>query len=373
MIMQKEREKLQKYIKNRFAETDNDYQTYDIESKIDNKLTYNENFNIIKSELDILLKDKPKKRKDAEIMSKEEYSYKIQQQLSQFEKEADENLNLFLEKIEKDETTELIEKVYADIKHKTKMVAKKKIKGFLLYGEAGIGKSYSVKRAFLEIGEKFELFSGHLTTLEMYNKLFEYKDKNIIIDDVNILNDKKNLALLKACLCEPFDVQYNTTSSRLKAPNKFTFMGTICIILNQLPKDNEDLKAVMDRIPSLNFELNYKTKMGVIFELAKQEKEEFELNYEQRLEVARWLRENTSEATKNLSLRLLYLCFAFYDYFKGDEYWKRLAKKQIQEDEYMSLIIQGYSEQQFIQETGLSRRTFYRYKSKLVPKCHDFE
>ncbi|MFH1276237.1 MAG: hypothetical protein ABIH82_03925, partial [Candidatus Woesearchaeota archaeon] len=59
----------------------------------------------------------------------------------------------------------------------------------------------------------------------------------------------------------------------------------------------------------------------------------------------------------------------FYKWNK--ETWTILAKDYLQNDEYTTMIIQGVTEKDFCEKTGLSRPTYYRIKQK-VSKSHDF-
>jgi len=251
------------------------------------------------------------------------------------------------------------------------MIADKKARGFLLFGKAGLGKTYSVIRAFREVKTNFVLLAGHITSLEFYHFLFENRNKHIVLDDVNVLDNEQNLNMLKACLSDNSRVvQYHTTSSKLKVPNKFLFNGSIVLLLNVVPKKSESLKAVESRILTYELKMDYKTKIQIIFELAKQPYKEIERD--KRFKIAKWIKNNTNEATENLNLRLLFNCYEFYRF--DCENWIKLAEKIIKTNEELYLIVQGLVERDWCEKTGLSRRSYYNYKEKLlkVQKCNDF-
>ena len=243
------------------------------------------------------------------------------------------------------------------------MVLEKKSRGLLLYGEAGLGKSFNVKKALkennLKEGQDFNMVCGHITPMSFYKKLFYNKDKLVILDDINILQSMINLNMLKATLSEGL-VEYS--SSVLKdVPNQFVFTGQIIILLNDKPKNNEHLKAVENRILTYHLEMDYQTKMSILYDIAKIDYPE--INLQERQDIAKWIKDNTNESTKNLSIRLLFMCFEFYKFDKVN--WETLASSYIQNDEYMTLIVQGCSEQNFKERTGLCRATYYNYKRQL--------
>ena len=122
------------------------------------------------------------------------------QQLEKIEKEADKEFEKTLKEIKDSPTTDKLEEIFNTIKNFTKMVVKGHKKGFLLYGNAGIGKTYNIIKAIKEENQKLNIFSGHITSLELYHYLYEHRKENVILDDINILENEQNLNLLKAVL-----------------------------------------------------------------------------------------------------------------------------------------------------------------------------
>lgn len=298
----------------------------------------------------------------------EQHKQLVEQEIQKIEQQAELEFNKTLNQIENQSTTETLEDIFFIPKQYTKMVINGNARGFLLFGSCGLGKTYSVIRAFGEMKKNFVILSGHITSLELYNFLFEHRQEHIVLDDVNILENEQNLNLLKSCLSDNSRlVQYHTTSSKLRVPNKFIFEGSLIILLNKIPRKNESLKAVESRILTYELKMDYETKIKIIFELAKQNYKE--MKEQERLEIVKWIKENTSEATENLNLRLLFTCYEMYRFDK--ENWIKMAQKLIVNDRYIQLIVQGCGEQDFIQKTGLSRMTYYRFKKK-VSKYHDF-
>ena len=240
-INNKERANLEAYIKKRFDDVDQDYKTFDTKAEIDSDLSYGENKGIIEQKLNAILpKTIPAKKKDTIIpKEKMEQVYIIETQRA--EQQAKLEFEKVLEKIENDSTTNVLENIYYVPKQYAKMVAKGNARGMLLYGSCGIGKSYCVMRAFREVNVPFVLISGHITSLELYKFLFEHRKENIIFDDVNLLENKNNLNMLKSCLNDNSRiVSYHSSSSKLDVPSSFLFEGTIILLVNS-KVNNEDL------------------------------------------------------------------------------------------------------------------------------------
>lgn len=272
-----------------------------------------------------------------------------------------------LEKIAKTPTAVSLEKFYLVPKEYIKMVIQSRARGFLLYGEAGLGKSFNVKKglkeANLEEGKDFVFIAGHITPLQLYKKLYYNKDKLIILDDINLFESKINLNMFKACLSDNANLVEYSSSALRDIPNQFVFSGRVIILLNEKPENSEHLKAVEDRILHYHLEMGYDTKIQVLYDVAKVDYDGVTLK--ERQYIAKWIKDNTNQATKNLSIRLLFTCFEFYKWNKA--IWTTLAANYLKNDEYLNLIIKGTPECDWTRLTGMHRATYYRYKQKLQP------
>lgn len=132
----------------------------------------------------------------------------------------------------------------------TKAVASNVVKGLVVSGPAGIGKSYTVDttlRDTLEMlgrlsgrGPMYESISGGISASKLYQKLYEFKDEGqvLVFDDCDgVLYDEDSLNILKAALDSKKTrrISWNTHSHFLAAndiPSSFDYKGGIVFITN---------------------------------------------------------------------------------------------------------------------------------------------
>jgi hypothetical protein len=362
---EKEIKLISDYVKKRYDEVDMDYKTFN--GDIDTELTYLEQKRLIDEKLLTLLPAVvPKKRKECsmpEQQAKEELAKMMRAEQEKQEKEIKDRLDKEIELITKD-SQELGRLYHIPIRY-IEMVANKEQRGLLLYGESSLGKSYRVKEVLNRLKIKDYFFvSGHITPMKFYEKLYRARNELVIFDDVNILDNLIILNMIKASLNENSGnvVEYHTTK-KMEIPSSFVFNGQVIMLLNDIPKRNEHLKAIESRVLKYHLKFSREEILKIIFEIAHK-KEIDGTTLADRLEVAKWIRDTTNRATQNLNIRLYLQAINFFKFDR--ENWKVLAGNQIQTDEYANLIIQNCGEKDFIEKTGLSRRTFYRYKEKLA-------
>lgn len=356
------KQRFEDYMKRNYP---NEYDLIDIGSIWDSELSWKENKRIIEDRIDILSRKEVKKKElDNDREMEGEHHKNINKKI---EEKAEKEFEMSLKSISKG-SSGVLEEIYLMPKEMTKMVANGNSKGLILHGGEGCGKTYSVIQGFKEVGAEFKLLRGHTTPLEFYSFLQKNKNENILIDDIDILDNKIIVNMLKAGLDDNTRlVQYHSSSPRLRVPNKFIFNGTITIILNKIP-DNPDFRAVKSRVLHYKLDLDYKTKIKAITELAKKDYEG--VGKKTRMKIARWIKKNTDEATTNLNLRLLFQLFEMYKHDKSK--WKKMGEKIIETDEKLKFIIETEKEYKTekaikkFEEAGYgSRASYFRYKRKI--------
>ena len=145
-------------------------------------------------------------------------------------------------------------------------------------------------------------------------------------------------------------INWNSTrSAKVSVPSKYIFNSKIIVITNKIPQtDYSDV--VLSRCLVYKLELGYKNIIKLMYLMGDKE-------------VVDYIREHSSEATKNFDLRLLKKAEKFKEYDKDN--WKELINPLLEVDEYLELIVQGISCSDFIEKTQMSRRSYFRYKQKI--------
>jgi len=148
------------------------------------------------------------------------------------------------------EALKRINQPFLDLEKYAHAVAHGKVRGLLVVGDPGLGKSYGVEkvinhyRALDETGvNRYEIVKGAISAPVIYQKLYEFRrgGKVLVFDDCEI-QDVDGLNLLKAALdsCDRREIAWYKQSSWLKTsglPKKFVFNGNI------IQLTNEDLMA----------------------------------------------------------------------------------------------------------------------------------
>jgi len=363
--------RLKKWASN-FIETD----LIDFEALVDETLSYQENKEIIANEIKKLKPNAFIKMEDIKAIAETNemiYNEYVNEQMRiEFENA--------LEEIKKKQTPEL-EKYFMELKEMVKAVVKTNLNGLIVYGPAGWGKSFQVLTTLHEMGlkekEDYVYISTHTAPLELYNTLYKFRDRIVILDDVErLLENLTTLGILKSALWSPVGKRYvywYSTTDKLEAPPQFEFTGKIIILMNRIPDNRykEIVDSLLSRVLVYKLEFDYETKIKAIYEFAKV--------VEIPLDIVDFVRENVSETSKKLNFRTLIQLKEIYQYYNGIDEWKKIAKKMLEddeEDEIMKIVYEIIQKpipvkeqvREFIERTGMSRRTFFYIKKKVKMK-----
>jgi hypothetical protein len=267
-----------------------------------------------------------------------------------------------IKKIKSSEQTEIIDEKFYTLTNLIKTLAKSEnIHSLIVESETGLGKSYTTIRTLAREGIPFEVISGHITPLELYNFLYINQNKIIVIDDNGtVLKDDRSKTILLNALWSPLEnrtVNYYSSTEKLKAPEQFEFSGKIIFLTNKLPEELSNLKS---RCYYYHFSLNFQDKLLLLYEIAKINKIP--------VEIVDFIKENCNEAY-NIDLRTV---IKLWDLYRFSSDWKRLALDILELNETAFLVremLKKYTTEQaskeFVKSTGLSRRTFFRIKKRL--------
>ncbi len=358
-------ENLKKWAKKFFDKSDLDYQTFDTEAHIDNKITYAEN----KTQLGIILKKLFKETlTNKEVKNqKEKEEYTIMQKYKEEEEKTENDFNKSLEILK--ENKESFIKHYEIPKEYIKSVARGFNKAFIFLGEAGIGKTYLTRQILMKEKVKFIENRGVNSPLALYQFLYENNEENLVLvfdDTTGIINNPNSFSVLLNVLWEGF-AEWNTTSDKLKIPKKFRFKGKIIFISNKLTGENSEI--IKSRCLLYELKLSNKDKIKMMYNIAKQKHED--LTKKERFEIVNFIKNNVNESTKNFDLRLQQKIENLYLYDK--ENWEKLSKPLFEKNDDMEFLMfcikksntTTEAEKMFVTETGRSRRTFYNIKKEI--------
>jgi hypothetical protein len=154
------------------------------------------------------------------------------------------------------------------------------IKGLVVSGPPGIGKSFTVEQAMEErigvqaslsgVRHPYEFISGYLSPISLYCMLYKLSNENsvLVLDDADsILFDDDSLNLLKAALDtkKTRRIHWGTNSYILEkegVPSSFEFKGSVIFITNlkfddcKSSKIAPHLKALMSRAHYLDLRID---------------------------------------------------------------------------------------------------------------------
>lgn len=142
-------------------------------------------------------------------------------------------------------------KTYEELEHFAHAFAAGSINLLILVGSGGLQKSRTL-REVVPSGSCW--IQGNASPFGIYLKLYHFRDKLVIIDDVDSLSRNKDGVNLLKCLCQtdPLKtVSWLSATRQLameKVPREFTTASRVCIISNDWNAlFNRNLAAVEDR------------------------------------------------------------------------------------------------------------------------------
>jgi len=138
----------------------------------------------------------------------------------------------------------------------------------LVTGPPGVGKTRIYQQIISEVQEEnrkksgcavplYHQLTGRMSAFECFRELRDDPRSLIIFDDLSgILGDRHFVSLLQQ-LCETRsirDVRWNTGTHMLKDEEKFfSCTSRVLVVLNELPRHNDGVLAVLDRLDGINF------------------------------------------------------------------------------------------------------------------------
>tara|TARA_S200002703_G_scaffold50838_1_gene44209 strand:+ start:3177 stop:4043 length:867 start_codon:yes stop_codon:yes gene_type:complete len=198
------------------------------------------------------------------------------------------------------------------------------VRGVVVSGAPGVGKTYELERILQHKAEKsrqfhFEHLKGTISPINLYKKLYDYGSPGsvLLIDDADdVFFDATSLNLLKAALDSSSvrNIGWHTESSALKEggeqvyPTSFEYQGSIVFITNicfqsvidegKQKKIVPHLNALMSRSLYLDLKIHSLRALSVWVDYLVNSKNilvrEFGLTKTQQRAATNWMKENAT-------------------------------------------------------------------------------
>ena len=356
-----EERRLKKWFYKHFLDAD----TLDFEAEIDRSLTIQENKEILKEKFQTAYKP-----------TKKDIKEELDRQKAQEKKFMNEQERELIKQFKESPIEDLKLKAFEIPAHLVRMVCRGLTNGVMLIGSGGVGKSYTTINIVKEEGKSWEYLDTFTTPLSLYQYLYDHNGQILILDDVyGLMTDPKAVSVLKSALWEANGhriVSMNTTARENESyPQAFEFTGRIIIISNKINLKEENIKALVTRIPYYEFKFSDKEILSIMKSIVALPYGNTTL--EQRQEAFRLIKSMVT-GIEEINIRTLITTYKYimYDKDKARELLK--ATTHINEDLLVvKEAIERYSDSKsqleyWTEETGKGRRMFYYKKNQYLKK-----
>jgi hypothetical protein len=204
------------------------------------------------------------------------------------------------------------------------------INSFIVTGSGGIGKTTAVANTLADLGLRedtpdqpmgdYMVIRGFSTPRALYETLFTYKDKILVLDDADqVFKDPLGANLLKAALDDKKERIINWNSSRedFDVPPRFTYTGKIIFISNL--SINNFPQAIVSRSQKVDMTLTNEEKVEVIAHVF----DKIDRDKNVKTDVFNFVKQYAEEA-KDLNIRSAVSLLTLRENFGND--WERIAK-----------------------------------------------
>lgn len=203
------------------------------------------------------------------------------------------------------------------------------INSFIMTGSGGIGKTTEVTNTLAKLGlvedkpdapGDYLVIRGFSTPRALYDTLYDYNDKILILDDADqVFKDPLGANLLKAALDDKKERIITWSSSREddSIPNRFVYTGRIIFISNL--SINNFPQAIVSRSQKVDLTLTVDEKVEIIDHIFGK----MNLNTVVKSDVLQFVRKHANDA-KDLNVRSAASLIVLRENF-GDD-WEGIAK-----------------------------------------------
>jgi hypothetical protein len=255
--------------------------------------------------------------------------------------------------VEKESDTEIMNRLedrYDVLIEMTKAVKSGDVRAMIVVGPPGVGKSYGVNEVlekdslFNTLAERrpnYEVVKGAMSSLGLYAKLHEFKDKKsvVVFDDCDaVLMDELRLNILKGALdsSKRRTISWNLDSRLLKAediPNTFEFEGAAIFITNikfefvRSKKLRGHLDALESRCHYIDLQMDTNREKLLWIKSTVEKKgmlNDRDLDTDAKQEVIQYVEDN-QDTLRELSLRMVLKLADLRESFPAS--WQKMAQQ----------------------------------------------
>jgi hypothetical protein len=241
---------------------------------------------------------------------------------------------------------EMLEGKLQIIRDRTRSVARGYRNGLNLWGEGGIGKSYSVLSELERLKADFVLNNSRLTGRGLFDLLQDFPDQVHVLEDCeSLFADRNACGVLRSALWGQTNSQHGqerlVTWRTFKQKLSFYFEGGIIFIGNRPLDSVPELRALQTRIPTLQLTATNHELAALMRSVSE---EGFRVLLQQRdlksmtpalcAEVCEHLIAEIHSLARNLDMRLLVNSFRDYLQFQDGEaqtHWRDLVKSELKQ------------------------------------------
>jgi hypothetical protein len=215
--------------------------------------------------------------------------------------------------------------------------------GLYLFGEGGIGKSYTALKELDELKADYKLYNSRMTGRGLYNALEKFPDSIHVLEDMEqITRDRGAQGVLRSALWGQRreggkgPMERVVTWSTYKMEHSFIFTGGVIMIANKPLADLPELQALKTRITCVHLRVTDAELTAMMRSVALKgfEHDEQQMTPAECLEVCEFLFHQSRSLHRALDLRLL--VNGFMDYLAWQAcaagcHWKDLVATRLKE------------------------------------------
>ncbi len=293
-----------------------------------------------------------------------------------------------------------LEKKFQMLRDLTTAVAQRFKNGLFLYGDGGVGKSYTVLTHLKYLDATYLLFNSRMTAKGLFLALKHAPDSIHVLEDMERLTkDADAQGVLRSSLwAQPGHDRVVTWTTAKDGQERFVFRGGLILISNRPLADLPELRALATRIEVHRLDVTDTEMAALMRELASrgyQQEGKLAISPEQCFQVTEHLLAECRTAGCRLDLRLQQKSFQTYlqwDQEWSASDWRDLVAASVREATYhfrhemnmtpredrraqrrnvLRQIIADNptnaqrQEELYLEQTGFKRADFFRRKSEV--------